>query len=491
MNDSASPKLLYLLRLSGEIGIKARGTRLAFLRRLHNNVEAALSSHDLHCRVERSWTRLFLESESSEAAEIVARVFGIQSLSRVHRVEWQTLDDLVEHGVSLFLDEVRGRTFAVRTRRTGDRTFIPFTSGDLDRALGARLVTEARSVSLTDPEVWVRVEVHDGEAFFYREQTPGPGGLPLGVEGRSLALVSGGFDSAVAAWLLLKRGVRLDYLFFNLGGGTHLKGVLRVMRLVAQRWSYGYSPRLIEVDLRPMVTELQAKTEPRYWQVILKRLMLRGAEEIALRRGVSTLVTGEAVGQVSSQTLQNLAVISAATTLPILRPLVGFNKQEIVDISRRIGTFDLSSAVAEYCALNPRRPATRARPDQIESEESSLDLKPLQSAVSQANEWDLRKLPPEALSPPDLEAQAIPADAVVVDLRPRKEFDKWHYPGARHTEFADALRSPESFDASRSYILYCELGLKSGHLVELLKSRDISALHLPGGVKDARRLASE
>ena len=421
----------------------------------------------------------------------MARVFGIQSLSRVHRVEWQTLDDLVEHGVSFFQDDVRERVFAVRSRRAGDRTFIPFKSGDLDRALGARLMTFARGVNLTDPEVWVRVEVHDGEAFFYREQIPGPGGLPHrggralpGSGFRRFRLGGGGLAAPEA-----RRAPGLPLL--QSGGRDTPEGSASGHATRGPALSYGYRPRLIEVDLRPMVTGLQTSTEARYWQVILKRLMLKGAEEIARRRGVNTLVTGDSVGQVSSQTLQNLAVISEATALPILRPLVGFNKQEIVDISRRIGTFELSSAVAEYCALNPKRPATRATREQVEAQESALDLEPLEIAVSQAEEWNLRRLPSTALGPLELETREIPPEAVVVDLRPRAAFDRWHYPGARHKDFAEALKSPDSFDASRSYVLYCELGLKSGHLVEVLKSRDITALHLPGGEKDARHLASD
>jgi len=175
----------------------------------------------------------------------------------------------------------------------------------------------------------VHVEVRDDRAFFYTEAVAGPGGLPLGAEGRALALVSGGFDSAVAAWRMMKRGLALDYAFFNLGGSQHQRDVLRVAKL------------------------------------LLKRLMLKASEQIAQELGVRALVTGEALGQVSSQTLQNLVVITEATELLVLRPLLGLDKEEIVAQARAIGTYEISASVQEYCALVPRKPATRAKLDRV------------------------------------------------------------------------------------------------------------------------------
>ena len=294
-------------------------------------------------------------------------------------------------------------------------------------------------------------------------------------------------DSGVASWLMLKRGVSLDYLFFNLGGIAHEVGVLEVMKVIADNWSYGDRPRLFAVDLRPAVESLQQNVTPRYWQVILKRLMLMAAEQMVQRSRWVALVTGEAVGQVSSQTLQNLAVISTATRLPILRPLVGFNKEEIVAIARRIGTFDLSAAVAEYCALLPKNPATHSKQRVIEIEEQKMDLDLVRQAVETHRVIELRDLDAATIGARCLEIDAVPAGATVIDLRTKSAYDNWHYPDALHFDYSQALRGYASFKNNVPYLLYCEVGLKSAHLAELMQDAGFEAHHMRGGVRQLKK----
>ena len=452
------------------------------------NLEDALTSHGCEFTVDRTWSRITVETDDPTAVEVCRRVFGVQSVSPVERHEWSDLDELVALAADHFREAVRDRRFAVRARRGGNAADkIPFNSGDVERALGAALLPDAARVDLGNPEVTAAVEVRRHHADFYTDRLTAPGGLPLGVEGRALALVSGGFDSAVAAWLMLKRGLGLDYLFFNLGGLAHEVGVLQVMKVVADRWSYGDRPRLYAVDLRPAVESLQEHVTPRYWQVILKRLMLIAASRLASGRRWAALVTGEAVGQVSSQTLQNLAVISRASELPILRPLVGFNKDEIVDRARAIGTFELSSAVGEYCAILPRNPATHSRLDVIEREEAKLDLDLLAQAVETRRTIDLRDLDPDRIGARQLEVDRVPEGSTVIDMRTRQAFDSWHYPGALFLDYGQALRGYPSFSREQRYLLYCEVGLKSAHLAELMQAEGFVAHHVRGGIRQLRR----
>jgi len=483
MAENASPStLLFLLRLSGDLSTKAPGTRSRFLARLMRNVGDALECSGVEGTIRRDRQRLFLEA-GPRALDILPRVFGLQSFSPVEDLPWSSLEDIVTAGEQRFASVIRGKRFAVRARRGGDPSRIPFRSQDLERDLGRRLLPLAEKVDLSHPEATAYVEVHPGHAFLHTHKIPAPGGLPLGVGGRALALVSGGFDSAVAAWLLLRRGVELDYLFCNLGGEAHRRGVHRVMKVIADHWSYGSRPRLHEVDFQPVVRELKERTAPAYWQVLLKRRMLGTAQALAPRSRAMALVTGEAVGQVSSQTLKNLSVIEHGTELPVLRPLLGFNKEEIIARARDIGTFAPSAEVDEYCAILPRNPATHARRTAVETEERKLPGDLATTVVDSASTIDLRAL---VLSEEgsDLRVDRVPAGAVLLDLRSRAAYDAWHHPEALYLDFWTALRSYRSFDPDRTYVLHCEVGQKSTHLAELMREAGLSAYALREGALD-------
>jgi len=485
---------LLLVRYSGELTTKARPTRVAFSKRLAKNVKDALRSLRLRSQLERRHDRMHVQFETAEeaalAAPTIARVFGIQSVSHVEERPWQSLDDLVRQGVELFGESVVGKRFAVRARRIGNRNRIPVSSSELAGTLGAALGERAAGVDLTSPEVTAYIEVGPGYAHYFREAMAGPGGLPLGVEGRAVALVSGGFDSAVAVWQLQKRGVALDYVFCNLGGRAHQLGALRVMKHIAENWSYGTRPHLHALEFEDLTQELQRACAPRYWQVLLKRLMLRAAALIAADRGASAIVTGEAIGQVSSQTLQNLAVISRATELPIFRPLVGSNKEEILRVAHHIGSFELSKVVGEYCALVPSKPATAARLETVENEETLIAEGLLEQVTANRSIFELRSLDLDTLDDTSLQVETISPDATVLDLRTKQAYQNWHLPGALFLEFAEAMKAYPAFDRSTRYVLYCEFGLKSAHLAERMRSDGFDAASYRHGATSLRKAAS-
>jgi thiamine biosynthesis protein ThiI len=474
---------IVLLRFSGEIATKAKPTRQRFERQLLRNVGDALTSEGIPARVSRTRNRVFVETADPRAPDVLSRVFGVQSLSVacVHPAE--KLDQVVETGEGLFRDAVAGRRFAVRARRVGDRSHIALAARDVERALGTALLPGAAGVDLGSPEVVVRVELHEGQAYFCTDTRRAPAGLPLEVEGRAVALVSGGFDSAVAAWQMLRRGVHLDYVFCCLGGRTHQLGVLRVLKQIADRWSYGSRPRLHAVSFETVAADIRARTKTRYWQVILKRQMLRAAEAVAHEVGADAIVTGEAVGQVSSQTLPNLATISEATQLPILRPLVGMNKDEIIRSAEAIGTAALSAVVDEYCAMVPTRPATVSRLDVVRGQEAGLDPETLPAAIAARECFDLRSLDPDACGLPELEVDDIPEDATVIDLRSKPAFAAWHWPGALRLDLDHALAACRSLPREPRYVLYCEFGLKSAHLAERMRQEGLAAYHVRGGLR--------
>ncbi|MBW2495280.1 MAG: tRNA 4-thiouridine(8) synthase ThiI [Deltaproteobacteria bacterium] len=489
MADSPAPQLA-LLRYSGEIGTKARATRSQFVQRLVANLRDALLSEGLEPRIRDTHNRIFVELPDAASAAVLTRVFGIQSISLVERRAADSIERLVDAGEELFAGRVTGKRFAVRARRVGERSKIALRPPDIERELGARLLEHSAGVDLNDPEVTVSIELIGDDAYFFPERIACCGGLPLGASGRAIALMSGGFDSAVAAWQLLKRGVRIDYAFCNLGGETHQLGVLRVAKVLADRWSYGDQPRLHAIDFGALTEELRARTQTRYWQILLKRAMVRAAELLVRERRASAIITGEAVGQVSSQTLPNLAVISRAATATILRPLVGANKDEIIDTARLIGTYDLSKIVGEYCAIVPTRPATAAALEAVEAEEAKIDLSIVDAAVAARSVFKLRELDVEALGIPNLEVDRIPAGATVIDLRTKPEYQSWHWPDALLLDFGRALKTYASFDRNQTYVLYCEIGLKSAHLAEFMRKEGLRAFHVPGGLKTLKKMAA-
>ncbi len=225
--------------------------------------------------------------------------------------------------------------------------------------------------------------------------------------------------------------------------------------------------------------------------MVLKRLILRAGAMVAHRGGRFGIVTGDAIGQVSSQTLQNLAVISQAVPeVLVLRPLLGFNKEEIMDLARRIGIYELSAAVSEYCDLAPPKPTTRAALQDVLNDEAALDLGRLGELIDVRRGTHLRSFDPESVEIVP-EVDRIPAGATVIDLRTANDFRGWHYPGALHLDLPHALAAYPSFDRGRPYVLVCEVGLKSAHLAEKMREAGFEAFQFKGGLKGLMELAGE
>jgi thiamine biosynthesis protein ThiI len=256
---------------------------------------------------------------------------------------------------------------------------------------------------------------------------------------------------------------------------------------LARQWSYGTRPRLHTIDFEPVADALRAHTTTRYWQVLLKRQMLRAAEAVAADVGACAVVTGDAGGQVSSQTLPNLATISRATTLTVLRPLVGADKTEITAAARAIGTYELSKGVGEYCALVPKRPATQAKESVVLAEEAYLPEDPLAAPLAARTVFDLRALDEHAFDDGDLTVEQLPEDTVLLDLRPLEQWKSGHHPRALTLPFEQALTAWPALDRAKRYVLCCEFGLLSAQLAGHMRREGFRAHHFRGGQKALMR----
>lgn len=481
----SSAEQLVLIRLASELTLKAPRTRSQFMRRLLSNMRDAFTSNGADAHIRAAWGRVYVRSKTPAAIPVLSRLFGLSSYSVVDAVVPADLETIVNRGTEVFADLVRGKRFAVRAHRTGTHNF---RSKDIEVELGSRLFDLSAGVDLRRPEVTAFIEVREETAYLFSSRQPAGGGLPLGVEGKALALISGGFDSAVAAWLMLKRGVALDYVFCNLGGDAYERAVVQVTKVLADDWSYGTQPKLYVVDFDEPLRELRAKTRENYWQLILKRIMYRAASQIGHAIGADAIITGEAVGQVSSQTLANLRAIDSAATLPVFRPLLGFDKEEIIARARHIGTAALSEQVKEYCAIAPGHPLTAAREHRVIAEENKMDLAVIDRAVEGMKKLNVRQLSATDLVAPYIFTTELMPEAMVIDCRTPQQFDAWHVPGAEHRDEWELARDYKRLDRKRKYVLYCAHGIQSAHLAEKMQRSGYEAYSFKGGVAALRKV---
>jgi thiamine biosynthesis protein ThiI len=458
--------VVVLVRYS-EVAIKRGSVRREMEALLVRSIrEAAAGCGEVKFRLEPG--RIFVYGDDQCVAKAASRVFGVKSVSPATEYSFADLEDLASKAASRWRDEVVGRRFAVRVHRAGSHSF---TSRDVAARVGALLAAAGGSVDLERPEVEIFIEVREGRAYTYRETFEGPGGLPLGSEGKALALVSGGIDSPVAAWYMMRRGAYVDVLYCNLGGVLTEAAALRVVEKLLE-WAYGYDARVLVADCAPIADAIRRNVDRHLWSIAFKRALYRLAERAARRVKAEALVTGESLGQVSSQTLQALAAVEAGIDMPVLRPLIGLDKEEIVRMAQRIGTYDLSISVPEYCGIfsrEPRRWASRgeielidlAVHDAVEAAFSSIEVFRKGELGSAAAALSSRLA--------GLAVDKVPDGAVVVDLRDQEAYIRWHLPGAVRVELDKVLDFVERTGRDKTYVFYCYEGALSADVAERLR----------------------
>jgi thiamine biosynthesis protein ThiI len=381
-----------LLKL-GEIVLKGRN-RQQFERLLHNNIRRAVRDLGIGVRV---WQRegvivlrvagavaddFAAQTAADLVAERMSQVMGLARVCRAIRVAKEP-----EAAVAAAVDLMAGRpgSFAVRARRRDKR--FPVTSAELAVVIGARIQQEyGYPVNLRAPDTTVYVEVDQREVFVFTEGRPGQGGLPVGMSGRALVLMSGGIDSPVAAYRMMRRGLRCNYLHFSGMPLTGPESVYKAYGLVRQLDRYQGDSRLYVVAFGNAQRKLASSGAGKLQIMAQRRLMLKAGAALAARLRASALVTGDSLGQVSSQTLANITALDDAVRLPILRPLIGLDKMEIISEARRIETLAISELPDQDCCslLMPRQVETRARIEDLRRIEARLDADDLAEELAAA-----------------------------------------------------------------------------------------------------------
>ena len=461
----------FIIKLFPEITIKSQSVRLRFIKILTTNIRNVLKNlEDDTLAVVRHWDHIEIRTKDDNLGPVICdaltRVPGIHHILEVEDRSYTDMHNIFEQTLEAYRETLIGKTFCVRVKRRGQHEF---SSGDVERYVGGGLNQhiESAKVKLSHPQVTVHLEVDQDKLTLIKARHEGLGGFPIGTQEDVLSLISGGFDSGVSSYMLMRRGCRVHYCFFNLGGSAHEIGVKQVAHYLWSRFGSSHRVRFVAIDFEPVVGEILEKVEDGQMGVVLKRMMVRAASQVAERYGVQALVTGEALGQVSSQTLTNLRLIDNASDTLILRPLISHDKEHIINLARHIGTEDFAKTMPEYCGVISKSPTVKAVKAKIEEEESNFDFSILDRVVSEAKNVDIREIAEQSREQVvEVETVAELADTdVLLDIRAPDEQEekplKLDGIEVRALPFYKLSSQFADLDQSKSYLLYCDRGVMS------------------------------
>ncbi len=360
----------------GEIALKGKN-RGQFEQQLHRNLKAAVQ--DYSGEVTRLYGRFMVtgpEENLGMMLERLRKVFGVVSISSVREtnLDLEQIKNLAADIVASLPS--RQKSFKVETRRSNKK--FPYTSPEINQLLGSHLqeLFPDLIVDLKQPSFKLSIEIGFDKAFLYLDRLAGPGGLPVGITGRSLLLLSGGIDSPVAGWLAMKRGLAVEALHFHSFPFTSKHSQEKAADLCRKLTLYGGKIPLHMISVTAIQKELRSQCPEELGIILLRRMMFRLAGLLGEKRRLQALVTGDSLGQVASQTLESLTVITAATEMLVLRPLVGLDKREIIDMAIAIDTYDTSILPYEDCCtvFLPKNPVTKPKLEVVERFEAGLDI---------------------------------------------------------------------------------------------------------------------
>lgn len=476
-------RMKYIVRLQAEITVKSKSVRSRHGKLLTANLRNQLKALDSSIKVKWMWDRIEIELPQSPSQKlsnaVVERLASTPGVLYFERVQYHPLADfetLLEWVLTYKEAQLRGKTFAIRVKRKGHH---PFSSQDLARYIGGGVKerVEGTAVQLKGAEEDVVMMIAEDDVFLVERRFNGMGGFPLPSQETVLSLMSGGFDSTVSSYQMIKRGARTHYCFFNLGGDAHEAGVREISYFIWKRFSPTHPVKFISIDFSPLVDVILQHVDNGLMGVVLKRTMLRAAALATRYVNAQALVTGEAMGQVSSQTLSNLAVIDEVTSKLVLRPLIAMDKQDIVDIARTIGTEPLAAAMPEYCGVISNKPTVKADLEKVRQAEDAITDALIEQQVYNAEVLDIRKLHDASMAKVQLQldAKATQLPVTVLDIRKDDEIEQaplqpCEYP-IEHLPFFKLETAFKGLPKDRQYLLYCDQGVMSRmqalHLREL------------------------
>ena len=462
----------FIVKLQSEITIKSRPVRKRFTKILESNIKNVLRRIDEQITTHMNWDNVEVNTKDNSPenrerlVEALKCIPGIPMFLEVQQTEFSDVHDIYEKTLAIHADTIANKSFCVRVKRIGKHDF---NSLKVEQYVGGGLNqhVESAKVKLKTPDITIRLEIKNENLFIVTERHIGLGGFPIATQEDVLSLMSGGFDSGVSSYQMIKKGARTHYCFFNLGGSAHEVGVKQVSYYLWNKFGASHKVKFFAVDFEPVVAEILENVENSQMGVVLKRMMIRAAEKIAAKGKIQALVTGESLGQVSSQTLTNLNVINRVTDTLILRPLAAYDKQDIINIARKIGTEDFAKTIPEYCGVISKKPTVKAVLSKVEEEEGNFNFDVLDKVISETRIFDIRDIGNETeaeIHAVDL-VENIDVKSVVVDIRSPEEEENnpLEIEGVevKHIPFYKLSTKFGDLDMSKDYLLYCDHGVMS------------------------------
>ncbi|WP_367680714.1 tRNA uracil 4-sulfurtransferase ThiI [Candidatus Fukatsuia anoeciicola] len=462
----------FIIKLFPEITIKSQSVRLRFTKILTTNIRNLLKSYDNLLVVIRYWDYIEVRTKNSkfslEICDELTRIPGIHHILDVEERHYTNIHHIFEHTLEFYRIMLIDKTFCVRVKRRGQHEF---TSSYVERYIGDALKQYIKNtkVDLTNPQIKIQLVIDQDKLTLIRARYKGLGGFPIGTQEEVLSLISGGFDSGVSSYMLMRRGCRVNFCFFNFGSSVYETNVKQVAYHLWRRFSQSHRLRFITIDFIPIITEILEKVTDSQIGVVLKRMMVRVASKIAERYAIQALVTGEALGQVSSQTLTNLRLIDNASDTLILRPLISYDKEEIIKLARKIGTEDFTRAIPEYCGIISKKPTVKAVKTQIETEESNFDFSILNRVINEAKKTDMREFDHKIIQQSagllvQIETVTqLTNNDIVLDIRTKNEQEEkpLNLDKVQILPFYKLNSEFSKLDQSKTYLLYCNSGIMS------------------------------
>jgi len=455
----------FILKFFPEIMVKGSSAKKQMVGQLYNNLLKLFEEVEGDVKVKKFSDKIEVVTpieQVEKVKNILLNTSGIeQVLEALQFDNMETIDDIKVQVGKIVADSLEGKTFVVRAKRSGKH---PFNSSEIERTVGGYVLahSKAKGVDLHNPEVTVRIELINNQLNIITNKYIGLGGYPIGTQGDILSLMSGGFDSTVASYLTMKRGLKTHFIFFNLGGIAHEIGVKQVSYFLWSKFGASHRVKFISVPFDDVLTEIFRSTPETYMGVTLKRLMLMAAEKIAKEMEIDALLTGESIAQVSSQTLRNLALIDQATNMLVIRPLATMNKPEIINIANEIGTRRFAENMPEYCGVISKNPITHGSYKRMAKEAQRFNYEVLDKAVEDSKSIYVDEIIDDITQDAPIEVvKKLESDKyVVIDIRGEEEpietvCETLNIPFYKlKTDF-------KKLPQDKEYLLYCEKGVMS------------------------------